>query len=362
MTVVHPDLTTVEGIRGYLKGTRFASSGVIVGLDGGTCNFTYRVELEEPYSGKKTGVVKHARSYVKEMPAVLFDLSRQSFEVEALKRVKSIMPDDALVTVPEVYLFDEKANVIIMEDRGETSVPLKQFMRAGRLSPSMGVKLGKELGIFIGRLHLWGKDRAVWEYFDGHKEARQMSAWAYYGRLYETLDPNQNADLAVLRDPPLEVSPEDLQVVKKVADKMSHAIQNEPETFVMGDFWPGNIMIRVGEGEEVERAYIIDWEMSKPGLAGVEIGQFCAEIGFVRHFHPEYAAAANAVLSTFLEAYKETAMPGEGVLDTAAVHMGTHYAVIGTRVEWGGREATRAVATEGVRLIVGGGDIRVPTA
>ena len=129
-----------------------------------------------------------------------------------------------------MYLFDERAHVIIMEDCGEASVPLKQLMRAGRLSPSMGAKLGEALGKFIGRLHVWGKDKEIWEYFDGNKGARQISAWAYYERLYGTLDPSQNADIAVLRDPPLEVSPEDLQVVKKVAEKMSYAIRNEQET------------------------------------------------------------------------------------------------------------------------------------
>ena len=121
----------------------------------------------------------------------------------------------------------------------------------------------------------------------------------------------------------------------------------------MGDFWPGNVMIRVGGEGEVERVYVIDWELCKPGLAGVEIGQFYAEVGFVRHFHPEYAAAANAVLSAFSEAYEEAAKPEASVLHTAAVHTGTHYAVIGSRVEWGGREATRAVVAEGVRLICG---------
>jgi hypothetical protein len=147
-----------------------------------------------------------------------------------LRRVKHLIPDDALVTVPEVYLLDEKAHVIIMEDCGETSIPLEQFMREGRLSPSKGMELGKALGEFIGRLHVWGKDGSVWEYFDGNEQAKELSAWAYYGRVYATLDSNQNADVPVLRDPPLEVSVEDLMVIKKLGEEMGHAIRTSHET------------------------------------------------------------------------------------------------------------------------------------
>lgn len=132
--------------------------------------------------------------------------------------------------MPEVYLFDEKEHVIIMEDCGETSVPLKQLMREGRLSPSKGGELGKALGEFIGRLHIWGKDQAVWEYFDKNEQAKQLSAWAYYGQVHRILDPNQNADVAVLRDPPLAVSSEDFEVIKKVGEEMSHAMRTSHET------------------------------------------------------------------------------------------------------------------------------------
>ncbi|KAK2461532.1 hypothetical protein APHAL10511_005995 [Amanita phalloides] len=338
-----PDLTTEDGVRDYLKGTIFASRDIAT-LGGGTGNFAYRAKLDESYSGKTTVIIKHAQPYIKDLKTVPFDLSRQTFEVEALKRVRQLIPGEAWVTIPEVYLFDEKAHVIIMEDCGEGSVPLKQFMREGRLTLSMGEKLGKALGEFIGKLHNWGKDRTVWEYFDANKQARELSAWAYYGRLYETLDPSQNADVPVLRDPQLEVSAQDLEVIKKVAQEMGNAIRTAHETLVMGDFWPGNIVL---SGDEVKRVYVIDWELCKPGLAGVEIGQFCAEIGFVQHFHPEYSAAAGAVLWGFRTAYEEIAKPDGSVVEMANVHIGTHTVVIGTHVEWGGREATRAAVLAG---------------
>lgn len=127
----------------------------------------------------------------------------------------------------------------------------------------------------------------------------------------------------------------------------------------MGDFWPGNIIVPNGD---VERAYVVDWEVCRPGLAGVEIGQFCAEVGFVQHFHPEHAAAAEAVLEEFMRAYKATAEPDSGVLRMADMHIGVHTVVIAPRVDWGPRDATRAAVSGGVRRIVQGSESRQAVA
>ncbi len=127
------------------------------------------------------------------------------------------------------------------------------------------------------------------------------------------------------------------------------------QQLVMGDFWPGNIIL---SSVEVERAYVVDWEMCRPGLAGLEIGQFCAEIGLVQHFHPEYSAAAEGVLTGFMRAYSATASPDEAVLRMADVHAGVHTVMIGTRFPWDGREATRRAVAGGVRRMVRGSEIR----
>ena len=71
-----PDLTTEEGVKEYLKGTRFASRQ-IVALSGGNVNFVYRAELDKPHSGRRTVVVKHAQSHVKIWSNVPFDTTRQ---------------------------------------------------------------------------------------------------------------------------------------------------------------------------------------------------------------------------------------------------------------------------------------------
>lgn len=126
---------------------------------------------------------------------------------------------------------------------------------------------------------------------------------------------------------------------------------------VMGDFWPGNIIV---SNSGVGRAYVVDWEVCRPGLAGLEIGQFCAEIGFVQHFHPEHASTADAVLGGFMRAYSAAAEPDEEVLRMADVHAGVHTVVIAASVDWGARDATRAAVLKGVRRIVQGSESRQP--
>ncbi|PFH50967.1 hypothetical protein AMATHDRAFT_143692 [Amanita thiersii Skay4041] len=346
------DLTIADGVRDYIQGTPFSSHGDIVMLSGGVTNFVYRVKLDEPFRGKATVIIKHAKPYVRSWVELPLELSRQGFEVEALRRVKPIIPDDALVTVPEVYLFDEKECVIIMEDAGADSVPLKQFMIEGRLSVLMAERLGTALGEFAGRLHVWGKDPNVLEYFEGHKMAKELFAWVNYGRLYQAIDPSKESDVAALRDPPLEHSEEDLAIIKKVGEDMAIAVKNAKDTFVMGDFWPGNMAVCATNENALQRVYMLDWEICRPGLAGIEIGQFCSEIDCVRHFYPQYKAAATKVISAFRDAYDRVGKPEKSVWIMGSVHWGTHLVVTAPRAGWGGREATRKVVEAGKKIIV----------
>lgn len=78
MSTAKFDLTTTDGVRGYLEGTEFGSRGPITVLSGGSANYAYRVALDKPYMGKNTAVIKHAGPYVKDMNTVPFDESRQA--------------------------------------------------------------------------------------------------------------------------------------------------------------------------------------------------------------------------------------------------------------------------------------------
>lgn len=120
----------------------------------------------------------------------------------------------------------------------------------------------------------------------------------------------------------------------------------------MGDFWPGNMMVSV-EGGNLRNIYILDWELAKPGLPGVEIGQFCAEMHLLRRFDPFARAPASRILETFFEAYTHYGKPDIQVVRDALVHLGSHLVVLTPRIPWGDKPSTRKVIQEGVRLLVG---------
>jgi hypothetical protein len=84
--------------------------------------------------------------------------------------------------------------------------------------------------------------------------ARDIYALVTYGRLGATLRTPGSAEavqepLPALGDEPLGVSEETLRVVEALAERRSAQIKDvRGETLVMGDFWPGNVLVGVEGG------------------------------------------------------------------------------------------------------------------
>lgn len=274
-----------------------------------------------------------------------------------MERVKALLPADSLITTPEVYLFDEDAAVIVMEDCGEGVETLKALLlQDGGISVPLAHTVGHALGVFLARLHSWGaKDQENREFFDKNAQAKSLSAWATYGRLVSTLSGEDK--LEKLSDPPLNISQEQLDVVAQIAEWTTQAMHTAQETVLHGDFWPGNVMVRFKEerGERlVEKIYVLDWELAKVGLAGLDIGQFCAEIHQARTFYPASSDAASAVLDSFLSAYRGQREGGVGpqVGQVALKHVGAHLVAWTPRVPWGEKEKTREVVLAGLGCLL----------
>ncbi|GLB43504.1 putative phosphotransferase enzyme family protein [Lyophyllum shimeji] len=354
------DLTTVAGVHAYIATTPFASSAVTI-LSGGTGNFAYRIHLDVPFQGQETLVLKHAEPYVKNYRSMPFSLDRQRFEYEAMTRIKAWLPTDSLVTVPTIYKFDTQHNVIIMEDCGPGTLTLKDFLREGRASSTpdaadLAEIIGASLGRFIGAMHAWSRadPDGMLSLFAENTQALQLSPWATYGRVVQTLRPGEGDDVPpALADPPFAVRDADVDVVRKVAGEMSAAMMAARDIFVMGDFWPGNVMVTLDSNQQLRRLYILDWELAKPGLPGVELGQFCAEMHLLQRFVPVAQDAASTVLNAFLRAYAKAYAPDVEVARNALVHWGTHLVVWTPRVPWGDKETTRKVVEEGLQIILG---------
>ncbi|ETW86732.1 hypothetical protein HETIRDRAFT_307373 [Heterobasidion irregulare TC 32-1] len=351
------DLSTTEGVLAYLAGTRFAGARA-EGLAGGTANWTYRVYLE---GGAGTVVVKHARGYVASVGpgGFKFGVERQAVEVEAMRRVGAGLAEGGGegVRVPEVYLFDEERHVIVMEDAGEGAVTLKQLLTEGAASKEVCAGIGAALGGWLRGLHEWGREggaaaeAGALEVFDGNAVGRWVTGWATYGRLADTVA--GRGGVGALDEPPLGVGEEAVEVLREVARVRAREIAESRETMTMGDFWPGNVMVDLGADGGV-RMCVVDWELGKLGLGGLDVGQFCAEVALVMRFVEGGREGAGALLRGFVDGYAGPAGMAEAVARVAVVHAGAHLAVWTGRVGWGAREQTRAVVREGVDLVVDG--------
>jgi aminoglycoside phosphotransferase (APT) family kinase protein len=274
-----------------------------------------------------------------------------------MKRVNKILPTMSLVTTPEVHLFDKEANVIIMDDCGESVVSLKALLLRDEAIPvPMARTIGSALGTFLAEVHAWGKAEEVIEFFDGNTQARLFSAWATYSRLLSTLS---GADkLAVLQDSQLAVSESQLAAISEIAEMNTAALRNARETIIHGDFWPGNVMVQLGgkDGElRAESIFVLDWELSKPGLPGFDVGQFCAEVHLARRFYPSSEESASAVLDYFLRAYQvgqdKNAMAR--VARVAHTHLAAHTIVWTPRnPTWKDRNTVEEIMKEGVRYLL----------
>ncbi|KIY50668.1 hypothetical protein FISHEDRAFT_71707 [Fistulina hepatica ATCC 64428] len=76
----------------------------------------------------------------------------------------------------------------------------------------------------------------------------------------------------------LRVSGADVVLFDAITKEATAALTQAKDAVVMGDFWPGNILVQLGSTYGLPQISIIDWELAKAALRGVDFGQFCAEM------------------------------------------------------------------------------------
>ncbi|KAJ7508553.1 kinase-like domain-containing protein [Mycena galericulata] len=351
-----PDYSRIPDLHSYLAAHQGFASERIEALSGGTANFIFRLHLKEPFEGRTSLVLKHAKNYIASAQSIPFAIERQLFEVEALRRVRGWLPKDSVVGVPAVHLFDEENHILIMDDcgTGPTAGTLKTLMLAGKITVPLADEIGIALGVFLSGLHKWStQDRAAVELFDANKQAKVMSAWATYGRLVSTLSGKDN----LLKLAGLQIPSETMGVISKIADEMSRAVnsaQSASSPLVMGDFWPGNIMVNLDVDGTLQRIDVLDWELVKPGLAGLDIGQFCGEMHQTRMCYPQFAEAATHTVSSLLLGYAQGGGGDNAIARDALTHCGAHLIIWTPRTPWAGDDRTKEVVLEGVEFLVSG--------
>ncbi|KAI6047831.1 kinase-like domain-containing protein [Pisolithus marmoratus] len=219
---------------------------------------------------------------------------RQKFEAEALRLSHrlSIRSGEVTVEAPTLRLHDEETHVMIIDDAGTDSRTLKDVLINESLPTALLEDMGVALGHFLSHLHGSHKRRDVdLSLFANNEVGKTISAWVTYGRIVSTLTGKN--EIPALSNPPLEIPGEKLAAFSKLAETRSMEIRSSTVGDVMthGDFWPGNIMVCLrrgmdGTAEALEKLYVLDWELAKTGLPGLDLGQCCAELYLISRFHP----------------------------------------------------------------------------
>jgi 5-methylthioribose kinase len=283
----------------------------------------------------------------------------KDFESMALKHVPRLTHSETAVSVPKLYYEDRENRVMLLSDSGAMSTTLKALFQTNTPTINVSHIIGKSLGAFLARLHgatfaLDSSGSVVKKLFDSNQTARRIASQVTYGTLLSTVAPKNKEPCLI--EPPLDLSPAELNVLTTLATAMQNRIMTSSDVLAMGDFWPGNIMVSFTQELHLN---VIDWETARPGLAGLEIGQFLAEMYSLSVFHPSCHASVDAAVSSFLVAYRDITLQGriieEVLFDiawTAATHFGTHLVTWTPRVPWGTKEQTREVVLEGLNYLL----------
>jgi hypothetical protein len=123
----------------------------------------------------------------------------------------------------------------------------------------------------------------------------------------------------------------------------------------MGDFWPGNLVLSFDYAGNVTQIRVLDWEVCRPGLFGMELWQFCAELVLLARFNGDVCGhTASVILDDLLKVYATHITPDLDFCQRAIVQLGTHLVTLAPRIEWGEKETTQEVVKEGKRLVLEG--------
>ncbi|PGH08510.1 hypothetical protein AJ80_07830 [Polytolypa hystricis UAMH7299] len=337
-------LTDTLSVAKYLKQTPFAPRE-IRRIQLGSTNFTYRLFLDKPYGPERvrTAILKYAAPHTQDEPPVEFSSDRQTYEARAMRMIpwkqlmslqrdasvsESIKPFEKL-RVPELYLEDAKRRVVIMEDgtprRGSDEV-WQERSHSARIFfeevPSSSQKyetarlIGQLLGSFLARLHNWGDSpenaALVFDSFAGNTAAKDLTTQETFKDFWKNVERTGFVVPDHLKAE-LETKLHDLQ----------EQVRNNLETVVMGDFWPGNILLSFTDKDELERLSIIDWEFIMLAPAFLDTGHFIGEV-FLIHYFESNDEVYIVLLESFMRAYRSSLVRDidtENILAYAGAHI-----------------------------------------
>ena len=120
----------------------------------------------------------------------------------------------------------------------------------------------------------------------------------------------------------------------------------------MGDLWQSNIV--VSTHQQPFRLFLLDWELARTGLAGAEVGLFCASMNFVIRGTEAASERASVVLQSFIYAYSRVSSRDTRLAQDTLSHWGSYFIFWAPRDPPGNSdgEVIRGFVREGTKLLV----------
>ena len=307
------EITNTEQLKAYLVklGDIDLDLDSLQLLAGGSANFVWRL-LDR--SGKSI-IIKHAEPYIKTAPGLSFPVDRMNFEHGAMTCLPPLLDPSSVVSVAEVYQYDSRGHVLMMEDGGPRT------LKEAYADPALDIPgFGKALGGWLAILHQRTKRTAIGD----NQTAKAIYRFSYI-------------HLAAA----LQKYDQDPSLAEQIDAQYGSLLQTDDECVCQGDFWPGNVLIN-NEG----RLKIVDWEMVRRGCGATDVGQFAAEAHLLDRFR-----GGRGLRAAFLKEYRATGQLDGRFIKRVAIHMGVHLAFWPTRVSWGTEKETKEIVEVGCKLM-----------
>ncbi|NBB74150.1 MAG: phosphotransferase [Bacteroidetes bacterium] len=303
-----------EDVLRYVQERRpdFAPAGPPERLPEGNLNVVWRVP-GEPASI----IAKWAPPYIAANPDVPLDPSRLVFEARSLHALAPGGPLAHVVTErvrpPRPLDMHTEPHILLMEDVGPHPT-LGRWLRSDDATPEAAVRVGRQLGRFIGRLHAATVgDDALVQRFD-NRAMQETRLAVQYEAVAEML---------------ARAGVDDAAALGARAEALGRRLLAPGRCLTMGDLWPPSVLVA---GRDLR---IIDWELAHYGHPMQDIAHVAAHAWMQAHRAPDAATAqaARRLRAATLVAYRDAlgveaeALLTPSVLEDAAVHFGAEILV-----------------------------------
>ncbi|MDO4287706.1 MAG: phosphotransferase [Eubacterium sp.] len=214
-------------------------------------------------------VVKHILPYMRaalewgEVRPMLMERLRT--EITVLTFMGTLYPG----ITPEIFLFDETAGVIVMEDLSHLEL-LRFEMTAGKTFPGVG----KTIGAFLAKLFFYTSDLLMSDkkyidvkHFFYNEESKRLQDLLFTDNMLtnpdKALEPSaRETQKRILANP----------LIKKTLADMEQVYLNKNECLIHNDLHSANVMVGGG------KIKIIDTEFSGYGPKAVDMGRFTGSL------------------------------------------------------------------------------------